>query len=145
MGSTISLVTGGNRGIGREICRQLAALGHTVVLTARSPEAAERAAKELGPGVHPARLDVTSDDDARRAAEEVEHVSGDLDRPESRAPALRGARGLFLLPGYRDMPGILEQARRAGVERVVLLSGGSAGSGDMSNAITRYMVVSERA
>jgi uncharacterized protein YbjT (DUF2867 family) len=75
----------------------------------------------------------------------VEHVSGDLDRPESLAPALRGARGLFLLPGYRDMPGILEQARRAGVERVVLLSGGSAGSGDMSNAITRYMVVSERA
>ena len=34
--STVSLVTGGNRGIGREVCRQLAQRGHAVVLTARS-------------------------------------------------------------------------------------------------------------
>ena len=34
--STVSLVTGGNRGIGREVCRQLAGRGHAVVLTARS-------------------------------------------------------------------------------------------------------------
>ncbi|HMI23984.1 MAG TPA: SDR family NAD(P)-dependent oxidoreductase, partial [Streptosporangiaceae bacterium] len=34
--SIVSLVTGGNRGIGREVCRQLAERGHTVVLTARS-------------------------------------------------------------------------------------------------------------
>jgi short chain dehydrogenase len=34
--STVSLVTGGNRGIGREVCRQLAERGYAVVLTARS-------------------------------------------------------------------------------------------------------------
>ena len=33
--STISLVTGDNRGIGREVCRQLARRGHTAMLTAR--------------------------------------------------------------------------------------------------------------
>ena len=41
--STISLVTGANRGIGREVCRQLAELGHTVILTTRDPAAAEAA------------------------------------------------------------------------------------------------------
>jgi uncharacterized protein YbjT (DUF2867 family) len=72
----------------------------------------------------------------------VEYVAGDLKRPETLGPALDGVRGLFLLPGY---PGLVDEARRAGVRRVVLLSGGSAGSGDLSNAITRYMAESERA
>lgn len=63
---TVSLVTGGNRGIGLEVCRQLAARGHEVLLAARSPEAAGRAAKEIG--ATPLRLDVTSAGDIERAA-----------------------------------------------------------------------------
>ncbi|MEU8804163.1 SDR family oxidoreductase [Spirillospora sp. NPDC048819] len=66
---TISLVTGGNRGIGLEVCRQLAARGHDVLLGARSPGAAERAAKEAG--ATPLRLDVTSPADIDRAAAEI--------------------------------------------------------------------------
>ena len=38
--NTVSLVTGGNRGIGLEVCRQLAERGHSVLLTARSADAA---------------------------------------------------------------------------------------------------------
>lgn len=79
------------------------------------------------------------------ALDGVEYVTGDLDDPASLATALDGASGVFLLPGYRDMPGVLAEARRAGVGRVVQLSGGSAASGDMTNAVTRYMVVTERA
>jgi NAD(P)-dependent dehydrogenase (short-subunit alcohol dehydrogenase family) len=75
----ISLVTGANRGIGLEVCRQLAALGHTVLLTARSPEASTTAADRLGPTVHPLRLDVTSDDDASMVAREVAERFGRLD------------------------------------------------------------------
>ncbi|MDL4774853.1 MULTISPECIES: SDR family oxidoreductase [Thermomonosporaceae] len=74
----ISLVTGANRGIGLEVCGQLAALGHTVLLTARSLEAATAAAGRLGPTVHPLRLDVTSDD-VSTVAREVAERFGRLD------------------------------------------------------------------
>jgi uncharacterized protein YbjT (DUF2867 family) len=75
----------------------------------------------------------------------TEAVTGDLDRPETLRDALAGVRGVFLLPGYRDMPGVLAEIERASVQRVVLLSGSSAGSGDTSNAVTAYMIRSEAA
>jgi uncharacterized protein YbjT (DUF2867 family) len=69
----------------------------------------------------------------------------DLNKPATLRPALDGVRGLFLLSGYADMPGLLAEAKRAGVERVVLLSGSSADVTDGDNAITRYMLGSEEA
>jgi NAD(P)-dependent dehydrogenase (short-subunit alcohol dehydrogenase family) len=61
--SRIALVTGGNRGIGLEVCRQLAARGFHVVLTARDPlkaSAAARTIRTAGAGsVTTASLDVT--------------------------------------------------------------------------------------
>jgi NAD(P)-dependent dehydrogenase (short-subunit alcohol dehydrogenase family) len=64
----IALVTGANRGIGREVARQLAVAGHTVFLTARSAEAAAEAARAAGPDAHPLRLDVTSEADITAVA-----------------------------------------------------------------------------
>jgi uncharacterized protein YbjT (DUF2867 family) len=75
----------------------------------------------------------------------VEAVAGDLDRPESLAAALAGVRGVFLLSGFRDMPGILAEIRRAGVGQVVLLSSSAAPGGDLSNAVARYHILSEAA
>ncbi|MEL7151657.1 MAG: SDR family NAD(P)-dependent oxidoreductase [Pseudomonadota bacterium] len=43
-----ALVTGGNRGIGKEIARGLVAKGLDVVIGCRDPEAAEKAANEIG-------------------------------------------------------------------------------------------------
>ena len=75
--STVSLVTGGNRGIGREVCRQLAARGHTVILTARSAEAADEAAQPIG--ATPLQLDVTDAASVAAAMREVEARYGHLD------------------------------------------------------------------
>jgi NAD(P)-dependent dehydrogenase (short-subunit alcohol dehydrogenase family) len=43
----VALVTGANRGIGFEVCRQLAQKGHRVILTARDSAKAEVAARTL--------------------------------------------------------------------------------------------------
>jgi uncharacterized protein YbjT (DUF2867 family) len=114
------LVTGAAGNVGGELVRALANAGVPVRALVRS----------AGQGRFPAG---------------AEAVSGDLNDPASLRPALYGTDGVFLLPGYADMPGVLAEARRAGVHRVVQLSGMSAGSGDMSNAVTAYMASSEQA
>jgi uncharacterized protein YbjT (DUF2867 family) len=75
----------------------------------------------------------------------VEGTVGDLNRPETFAPALAGARGIFLLSGYERIDELLAEARRAEVERIVLLSSSAAPGGDMTNAVARYHILSERA
>jgi NAD(P)-dependent dehydrogenase (short-subunit alcohol dehydrogenase family) len=47
MDKRVAIVTGANRGIGREVCRQLAREGVHVVLTARDPIKGEEAASRL--------------------------------------------------------------------------------------------------
>lgn len=114
------LVTGATGNVGGELVRALAGTGQPV-------RALVRAGRQPGfpAGVQP--------------------VAGDLNQPESMRPALAGTRALFLYPGYQDMAGMLAEARQAGVRRVVMLSGSSAASGDMSNAVSRYMIESEAA
>ena len=75
----MAVVTGANRGIGREIVRQLAGRAITAVLTARDGAAADTAAGELGgpgAGVLAHQLDVTDDASVRRLADWVvaDHV-----------------------------------------------------------------------
>jgi NAD(P)-dependent dehydrogenase (short-subunit alcohol dehydrogenase family) len=78
----VVLVTGANRGIGRELAKQLALRGDTVVLTARDLAKAERAAAlPSHERVLARRLDVT--DPAT-----VEQVAADLDRRYGRLDVL---------------------------------------------------------
>jgi NAD(P)-dependent dehydrogenase (short-subunit alcohol dehydrogenase family) len=79
MAKKIALVTGANRGIGREVCVQLAALDYTVLLTARDRAKAEAAARAAGGDVHALGLDVASDDSVRRAAGEAADRFGRVD------------------------------------------------------------------
>ena len=76
--TTVSLVTGANRGIGREVCRQLAGKGHAVLLTARDAEAAAAAAGRIVDAV-PLRLDVADPASVAEAAATVADRYGKLD------------------------------------------------------------------
>ncbi len=66
-----ALVTGGNRGLGYEVCRQLAARGLRVILTARDAADARAASARLrreGGDVLPATLDVADERSIARCA-----------------------------------------------------------------------------
>ncbi len=73
----IAIVTGANRGIGFEICRQLAHLGTKVILTARDEEKGGEATRKLqdeGLDVVFYLLDVTKEESVRRLAQWVEQT-----------------------------------------------------------------------
>ncbi|MFC7620633.1 NAD(P)H-binding protein [Microlunatus sp. GCM10028923] len=111
------LVTGATGNVGGALARTLAERGVPTRAVVRDP------AKPLPAGVEP--------------------VAGDLTDATSLRDALAGVAGLFLMPGYADE--IATEAARAGVRRIVLLSGGSVLSSDPGNAVTDYMVRSEAA
>lgn len=75
----VALVTGANKGLGHETARQLAALGHTVLLTARDPALGEAAAAGIDGDVRFLRLDVTDADSVRAVGEHVAEHHGGLD------------------------------------------------------------------
>src|SRR3954453_11405913 len=73
------LITGANRGIGRELAAQLAADGDTVLLGARNGDAARKAAAEIGGDVHPIQLDASDQASIDAAAKTIEAEHGRLD------------------------------------------------------------------
>jgi NAD(P)-dependent dehydrogenase (short-subunit alcohol dehydrogenase family) len=76
----IAVVTGGNRGIGLELCRQLSATGWLAVLGSRDLGRGQRAAESLGsPNLRPVQLDVADDASVRSAAEWVKSELGRCD------------------------------------------------------------------
>ncbi|MER5216200.1 SDR family NAD(P)-dependent oxidoreductase [Streptomyces sp. NPDC002838] len=74
-----ALVTGGARGIGLEICRQLADQGLRVLVGARRLEAAEEACRAIGPAALPLTLDVTSAKSVAEAVREAGELTGGID------------------------------------------------------------------
>jgi NAD(P)-dependent dehydrogenase (short-subunit alcohol dehydrogenase family) len=77
----VALVTGANRGIGFEVCRQLASRSFVVLLTARDAAKANKAANRLSAAGHvePLVLDVADPQSIKKAAEEVASRYGRLD------------------------------------------------------------------
>lgn len=82
MQGKIALVTGANRGIGLEVCRQLAQQGFTVLLGSRTVakgEAAVQPLRQAGLDVHTQQIDVTHPNSIDTARARVEANFGWLD------------------------------------------------------------------
>jgi NAD(P)-dependent dehydrogenase (short-subunit alcohol dehydrogenase family) len=78
----IALVTGSNRGIGFETCKQLSQLGLTVLLTARDSKKGKDATKQLmdnGLDVIFYQLDVSNKNNIKHISENIEQKFGRLD------------------------------------------------------------------
>jgi NAD(P)-dependent dehydrogenase (short-subunit alcohol dehydrogenase family) len=133
-----ALVTGANRGIGLEICRQLAAAGLNVVLTARDPAKADHAAGKLGPAVRVEQLDVTDPasvrDCAARLAEAGVHIDVLINnagtyptRPFFSVPehVLAGAVEVHLMGAFRTCQAFVPAMIKRGYGRVVNVSSGA--------------------
>jgi NAD(P)-dependent dehydrogenase (short-subunit alcohol dehydrogenase family) len=78
----VAVVTGANRGIGREVVRQLAESGYLVVLGARDAQRGRAAADDLGgeaAGIVARQLDVADDAGVRAAADWVGDAFGRCD------------------------------------------------------------------
>lgn len=146
----IALVTGVGRaeGLGFEICRQLAARGFTVLLTARDGGKAERLAERLrtdGHDVHAYRLDVTSAKDIAAIAATVEKEWLQLDvlvnnaagaSPYGEKPSnadLSQAKAVMeatLFGAWRLCQAFMPLLKRSVAGRIVNVSSGAGSHGD---------------
>jgi NAD(P)-dependent dehydrogenase (short-subunit alcohol dehydrogenase family) len=102
----VALVSGGNRGIGLEIVRQLAERGLTVVLGSRDGEQGRAAAAGLSGGVVVRQLDVADPESVDRLSRSVEEEFGRLD-------VLVNNAGITNDEGQRGVDADLERVREA--------------------------------
>jgi NAD(P)-dependent dehydrogenase (short-subunit alcohol dehydrogenase family) len=75
----VALVSGGNRGLGREVARRLAEDGYAVVIGSRDLDKGSAAAAELGGNVKACRLDVTDPESIESCLREIDDQHGRLD------------------------------------------------------------------
>jgi NAD(P)-dependent dehydrogenase (short-subunit alcohol dehydrogenase family) len=75
--TTITFITGANKGLGYETARRLTGLGQHVIIGARDPERGQAAADALGVRFVP--IDVTDDVSVKNAAADIEAHEGRID------------------------------------------------------------------
>jgi len=154
----VAVVTGANRGIGREVVRALAASGYLVVLGSRDPARGEAAAAGLGgasAGVVACALDVADEASVRAAAAWVGDALGrcdalvnnaaidyDTDARATTADLDRVHRAMEtnLFGAWRTALALLPLLRQSPRPRIVNVSSGSGSLADMSAGTPAYSV-----
>ena len=152
----VALISGGNRGIGREVARQLAGLGYRVLIGSRDLAKGEEAARELAENVVARQLDVTDEQSVERCISSIEEDSGHLDVLVNNAGVegsgwstsatdvdLDEVRDLLetnLYGAWRLTQAALPLMRRNGYGRIVNLSSGMGQLSDMGGHAPAYRV-----
>lgn len=155
----VALVTGANRGIGREVARQLAERGYRVLLSARDAEKAAAVAAELsestGGQLTPLALDVADPASIERAAERVKEEPGWLDVLVNNAGVgsdfgiagvspdfekIQSALNTNFFGAYRLTIALLRLLRQSEHPRIVNVSSGMGGLTEMGGWSPGYRV-----
>jgi NAD(P)-dependent dehydrogenase (short-subunit alcohol dehydrogenase family) len=151
----VALVSGGNRGIGLEVCRQLAGRGVTVVMGSRDAEQGRAAAARLPDGVVVRQLDVADPESVEGLARSVEEEFGRLDILVNNAAIsndegqsgvdadldrVKEALEANLLGAWRLCEVAIPMMRRNGYGRIVNVSTGLASLEDMGGGSPGYRV-----
>ena len=141
------MVSGGNRGLGLAVVRDLAARGFTVIQGARDPDAAP----EVDGDVHAVRLDVTDGesigalaDGLRRADVLVNNAAVAYDTWNRAATTdldfVRDAFETNLFGAWALTQALLPQLRASGHGRVVNVSSGAGSLASMGGGTPAYQV-----
>lgn len=152
----VALVSGGNRGIGREVAGQLAALGYTVVIGSRDLAQGKQVAEELGEDVTALQLDVTDAESIDRCIAAVGDEFGRLDVLVNNAGVTGGGWSTSavdidldevretletnLFGAWRLTQAALPLMRRNGYGRIVNISSGMGQLSDMGGHSPSYRV-----
>lgn len=152
----VALVSGGNRGIGIEIVRQLAGKGITVILGSRNEEKGRAAAEGVEGDVVVRQLDVTDQECVDRLAGSIEEEFGRLDILVNNAGVAndRGERGVDidldervrdsleanLLGAWRLSQMAIPFMQRNRYGRIVNISSGLGALEDMGGGSPAYRV-----
>jgi NAD(P)-dependent dehydrogenase (short-subunit alcohol dehydrogenase family) len=151
----VALVSGGNRGIGLEIVRQLAERSITTILGSRDEESGRKAAEELSGNVVVQGLDVSDEKSVGRLASFVEKTFGRLDVLVNNAGVSNdeGQRGVDadldrvrealetnLFGAWRLCEVAIPLMQRHGYGRIVNMSTGMAALEDMGGGSPGYRV-----
>lgn len=151
----VALVSGGNRGLGLEVCRRLAAEGMTVILGSRDEGAGRDAALGLEGNVVVHQLDVSDARSVERLADHVRDELGQLDvlvnnagvsndEGQSGAEAdldrVRTAVETNLFGAWRLCELAIPHMKREGYGRIVNVSTGLAALEDMGGGSPGYRI-----
>jgi NAD(P)-dependent dehydrogenase (short-subunit alcohol dehydrogenase family) len=152
----VALVSGGNRGIGRDVVRQLGERGITVVLGSRDLKRGEKVAAELeaqGLGIVAKQLDVRDEASVERVARELEEEFGRLDILVNNAgiadpwrgtaedadfDAVKDVMETNLFGAWRLAKAVIPLMRRNGYGRIVNVSSGMGQLSDMGGHSPGY-------